>query len=103
MSEESTPGVAGSLLLDICGGYGCFRSLESHLGMRAVAEGLVSRSAAATKRNGRLSCEIPLGAIGIDQFDWALYAIGAIGAHGDFYFVFRHNLLLRKNLFSSVT
>jgi hypothetical protein len=76
------------LLLGVRSGNGCFGGLKTHFRVRAVAEGLVGRCAAAAERNGRFSRKIPLGSVGIDQLDCAFYAIGAVGAHSDFYFVF---------------
>jgi hypothetical protein len=91
-----TPSPRGLLLLRVRSGNGCFGGLKSDFGVSAVAERLVGGSAAAAERDGRFSGKVPLGSVGVDQLNRAFYAKGAVGAHSDFDFVFRHKLLLER-------
>jgi hypothetical protein len=84
----------------LSGWSGC-RALETDFVMRAIAKGLVFRSAAAAEREGGFAVNIPFAAIGVNQLDGSryFYPQRTIGTHGDLYVVFRHVAFLTdKNL-----
>jgi hypothetical protein len=78
--------------LDFFGGGwdGGFGSLEADLGMHAVAEGLLGGSAAAAKRDGRFTGQIPFCAVCVYKLDGSLDAKWSVRSNSDLYFAFSH-------------
>src|SRR5512146_1138095 len=77
------------LFVDNC----CFGRLETDLRVRAVTKRLIDAAAATAERERPFACQVILVAIGVEQLDFALFTLQAIGPIRAYCDLYRHDVL----------